>query len=66
MAEKGMSRFVYVRLYVSDDCKGKYVCSGCGMKKLWNGEPDTTIRCENKEKVCNGVMELQFINEGGE
>lgn len=66
MAQEKMSRFVYVRLYISDDCEVEYVCSGCGMKKPWKGEPGTTIRCENKERVCNGVMELQFINEGGE
>ncbi len=53
MAQGKMSRFVYVRLHVSDDCEGKYVCSGCGMKKPWNGESHTTIRCENKERVCN-------------
>ena len=66
MAQEKMSRFIYIRLYVNDDCKGKYVCFGCGMEKPWNGETHTTIRCENKKLACNGVMELQFIEEGGE
>lgn len=65
MAKEGISRFVSVPLHISDDCKGKYVCSGCKMEKPWNGETYTKMRCENPHGKCNGVMELQFINEGG-
>lgn len=66
MAQEKMSRFVSIPLHVSDDCRGKYVCSSCGTEKAWNGEIYTKMRCENRSGRCNGVMELQFINEGGE
>lgn len=58
MTGKNMSRFVMVKMYVSDDCKGRYMCSRCGTKKSWNGENYTEMRCINLK--CNSIMKLKF------
>jgi len=60
MAEGGMSRFVYVRLYINDSCEGKYICGKCGFRRPWKGENHTETRCENPNGQCNSLMKLHL------